>query len=190
MAHDDLGFCLAISMSRRHMQDADGAVVLRAMSTRIYQLQKELKQHAEVEPDRWIELVVMAAHKILNLERKPMSDEPYIKCKVCDLTSYNPNDIREKFCGRCHKFHETPDDYELGQRVDPVDPALVSAVREHLSMEERAELHRAITDCADALIAKVMPHGGKVMSPQEWAQLVLSCAREALKEHDEKASAP
>jgi hypothetical protein len=117
MSHDDLGFSLAISTSRRHMQDADEAVVMRAMSTRMHQLRKELERHAEVELDRWIELVIVTAHKVLNLERKPMSDEPYIKCKTCSLTSYNPNDIKEKFCGRCHKFHETPDDYELGPAV-------------------------------------------------------------------------
>jgi ribosomal protein L37E len=30
-----------------------------------------------------------------------------IKCTLCGMTSYNPNDIKEKYCGNCHRFHET-----------------------------------------------------------------------------------
>jgi len=30
------------------------------------------------------------------------SDEPAITCPRCGATSYNPNDIRERYCGRCH----------------------------------------------------------------------------------------
>ena len=29
-----------------------------------------------------------------------------IKCLKCGTTSYNPNDIREKYCGNCNSFHE------------------------------------------------------------------------------------
>jgi hypothetical protein len=38
---------------------------------------------------------------------------PSITCGTCKLTSYNPNDISERFCGRCHKWHAVPDDYAL-----------------------------------------------------------------------------
>jgi hypothetical protein len=27
-----------------------------------------------------------------------------IRCLSCGLTSYNANDIREKYCGNCHAF--------------------------------------------------------------------------------------
>lgn len=31
--------------------------------------------------------------------------EQYIQCLTCNLKSYNKNDIKEKYCGHCHKFH-------------------------------------------------------------------------------------
>lgn len=30
-----------------------------------------------------------------------------IKCLKCGMTSYNPNDVRHKYCGNCHEFHES-----------------------------------------------------------------------------------
>lgn len=30
-----------------------------------------------------------------------------IKCLDCGLTSYHPKDIEHKYCGNCHKFHES-----------------------------------------------------------------------------------
>jgi hypothetical protein len=27
-----------------------------------------------------------------------------ITCRLCGMTSHNPNDIREKYCGNCHEF--------------------------------------------------------------------------------------
>lgn len=32
----------------------------------------------------------------------------YILCARCGHKSYNPNDINDKFCGRCHIYHEDP----------------------------------------------------------------------------------
>jgi uncharacterized OB-fold protein len=29
-----------------------------------------------------------------------------IKCLVCGLTSYGEDDIKHKYCGRCHIFHK------------------------------------------------------------------------------------
>jgi len=31
---------------------------------------------------------------------------PSITCLFCGFTSYNPHDIEERYCGRCHRFHE------------------------------------------------------------------------------------
>ncbi len=28
-----------------------------------------------------------------------------IKCSKCNLTSFNPNDIKFRYCGKCNKFH-------------------------------------------------------------------------------------
>jgi hypothetical protein len=32
--------------------------------------------------------------------------EPTIKCPTCKSVSFNTNDIKHKFCGNCHKFHD------------------------------------------------------------------------------------
>jgi hypothetical protein len=32
---------------------------------------------------------------------------PFIRCTRCGRKSYNPNDIREKYCGWCHMYHGT-----------------------------------------------------------------------------------
>jgi ribosomal protein L37E len=34
------------------------------------------------------------------------ASEESITCFTCGMTSYNPNDVREKYCGNCHFFHE------------------------------------------------------------------------------------
>jgi hypothetical protein len=31
-----------------------------------------------------------------------------IVCTTCHLTSHHPLDVREKYCGRCHVFHDNP----------------------------------------------------------------------------------
>lgn len=36
-----------------------------------------------------------------NLER----EQPSITCPECHMKSYNPNDIDQRYCGNCHKFH-------------------------------------------------------------------------------------
>ena len=33
-------------------------------------------------------------------------DGKSITCHVCGMTSHNPNDVRYKYCGMCHVFHE------------------------------------------------------------------------------------
>jgi hypothetical protein len=29
-----------------------------------------------------------------------------ITCLVCGMTSWNPNDVKYKYCGNCHQFHD------------------------------------------------------------------------------------
>ena len=31
---------------------------------------------------------------------------PYILCLKCNMKSYHPRDVSEKYCGNCHIFHE------------------------------------------------------------------------------------
>ena len=33
-------------------------------------------------------------------------EQPSIKCPKCGMVSYNPTDVRQKYCGNCHTFHE------------------------------------------------------------------------------------
>lgn len=42
----------------------------------------------------------MAAREAVGV--RPAQDS--ITCPVCGMTSYNPNDIREGFCGNCHAW--------------------------------------------------------------------------------------
>jgi hypothetical protein len=32
------------------------------------------------------------------------TEQPSITCPECGMTSYNPNDIREGYCGNCHTW--------------------------------------------------------------------------------------
>jgi hypothetical protein len=41
------------------------------------------------------------------------------RCPRCGAVSYNPNDIRERYCGRCHAFVD--DLCEAGARASVVD---------------------------------------------------------------------
>ena len=34
------------------------------------------------------------------------ADGRSIKCLDCGMTSFNPNDVRWRYCGNCHEFHE------------------------------------------------------------------------------------
>ena len=54
-----------------------------------------------------------------------MPDERYtiapdgrsITCRTCGLTSYNPNDVAQRFCGNCHVFLDPVDEvYEFDCR--------------------------------------------------------------------------
>jgi len=33
-----------------------------------------------------------------------VTKQPSITCPVCDMTSYNPNDVREGYCGNCNDY--------------------------------------------------------------------------------------
>ena len=58
-------------------------------------------------------VVEQTAHYILLMVERPKiipsrpqaTEQPAIRCRVCGLTSFNPNDIEQKYCGNCHAFH-------------------------------------------------------------------------------------
>ncbi len=32
-----------------------------------------------------------------------------IRCRRCGHTSYHPEDVRQRYCGACHRFHDDPE---------------------------------------------------------------------------------
>lgn len=40
--------------------------------------------------------------------------QPSITCTDCGMTSYNPNDIKHKYCGNCHKWHDDTTERQQG----------------------------------------------------------------------------
>lgn len=48
-----------------------------------------------------------------------LPDTESIECPVCERRSWNPNDIRERYCGSCHAFHD-----DLSRRMQQIAVAL------------------------------------------------------------------
>lgn len=47
-------------------------------------------------------------------------------CPNCMMTTYNPNDIREHYCGRCHEFMDDAAEvlsYVLSYKTTPPTPS-------------------------------------------------------------------
>lgn len=42
-----------------------------------------------------------------------------IQCAACGLVSWNPRDVDARYCGRCHRRHEEPED-DAEHATDPV----------------------------------------------------------------------
>ena len=46
-----------------------------------------------------------------------------IKCLTCGMTSWHPEDVRHRYCGNCHVFHEGEDLKERLRGSDKRDGA-------------------------------------------------------------------
>lgn len=107
---------------------------------------------------------------------------PSITCSQCGLTSYNENDIRERYCGRCHKFHKHESDYSFvpPSRDPAVTPENLTAMRAAclvwLTVDQRETIARAIDTRNNALIAALAEHGGRAVDPKAFAELLLQSA--------------
>ena len=44
-------------------------------------------------------------------------------CPLCSTISVNPNDVRERYCGRCHRFVDDPAPPPMGPYWHPGDEA-------------------------------------------------------------------
>lgn len=59
-----------------------------------------------------------------------------ITCRVCGMTSHNPNDIQQRYCASCHQFHEIMESHAMAQlrsqfRSYHPDQDAVDAVQAH-----------------------------------------------------------
>lgn len=47
-------------------------------------------------------------------------DGKSITCRRCGLTSHNPHDVAQRYCGHCHAFHDDHiREFDRGVGVDP-----------------------------------------------------------------------
>ena len=51
-------------------------------------------------------------------------DPVSFKCPICGAISYNPNDARERYCVRCHRFVDDPAPHDLLTAPDGEAPQL------------------------------------------------------------------
>lgn len=56
----------------------------------------------------WEPLRKLVESKIPTPSFELVEDGRAIKCLVCNMTSHNENDVTNRFCGRCNRFHEGP----------------------------------------------------------------------------------
>lgn len=38
-----------------------------------------------------------------------LEDGAAIQCLLCGLTSHHPTDVEQRYCGRCHRWHQSPE---------------------------------------------------------------------------------
>ena len=82
--------------------------------------EREIRWAVEIEGER------VAYHRVQDLARMPpeptyrlvqllerglppdrvLYPQTAIECLLCGRVSYNANDVRNRYCGRCHTFHE------------------------------------------------------------------------------------
>lgn len=58
---------------------------------------------------------IQRAHKAIQIRERQLTEArraaippTSITCPHCHLTSYNPSDVRERYCGYCHRFNAEP----------------------------------------------------------------------------------
>ncbi len=58
------------------------------------------------------------------------SDGKSITCLKCGKTSYNENDVRERYCGYCHEFHAMRE--RIREHFEKIPPGEVVANAKNL----------------------------------------------------------
>ena len=73
---------------------------------------------------------------------------PHFTCPRCGAVSFNPNDLRERYCGRCRLFFSPPDMPSLRDGA-PRDPIGVSRSRKRAIEALRPDRQNRQTDSDD-----------------------------------------
>jgi hypothetical protein len=54
-------------------------------------------------------------HKITEHYEIGTTDQgDFIRCLHCGLKSFHPDDVKNRYCGKCHVFHEEPRSWPAG----------------------------------------------------------------------------
>jgi hypothetical protein len=62
--------------------------------------------HEDDPPEMTRRQAADAAVALYEARQLAAADGAAITCPRCGRTSYNPNDIAQRYCGACHRFHE------------------------------------------------------------------------------------
>lgn len=89
-----------------------------------------------------------------------MNTNPSITCPVCQMTSYNPNDIRQGYCGNCHAW--------TGPQTQ-LDNALIPG---RLKTEWEKAIRQTFPDATEAMSDLILLQR---RSPMEKAGYLLAC---------------
>jgi hypothetical protein len=54
--------------------------------------------------------------------------EPSITCPKCNKTSHHPEDVKYKYCGNCHLFHDQMGEFRACQVLKDADRGTYSIV--------------------------------------------------------------
>lgn len=82
-------------------------------------------------------------------------DQPSIACPKCGMVSFNPNDVRERYCGACHAFHD--DLLRSSSGLTKAAAAAVHALRSYQYGNSSPELAEEVADALEAAIKKAGP---------------------------------
>lgn len=109
---------------------------------------------------------------------------PSITCTRCRAKSYNANDIRNLYCGRCHRFHERTSDYELDPPIDRSGTAenfglMSSACQVWLTPAQREIIAQALESRPNALTNGLSNYSGRVLHPKRFAEIFYELAVKA-----------
>ncbi len=54
----------------------------------------------------------------MNKRRRRNKKGATYKCPYCNMVSHNPNDVKEGYCGNCHRYSQEPAE-EGDPRIEP-----------------------------------------------------------------------